>query len=71
MEEKISRLLDRVSSESASWAALAPYRKNVFCGLFLDAWNRGATLSAGLMGRLAERGLDLDLDIYGYGEKDA
>jgi hypothetical protein len=70
LEEQISCLLDSVSSEPASWAALAPYRKNVFCGLYLAAWNRGCALSAGLMQRLAECGLDLDLDIYGSGEKD-
>lgn len=70
LEGEISRLLDRVSAEPASWAVLTPFRKNVFCGLYLAAWNRGCAISAGLMQRLAERGLDLDLDIYGSGEKD-
>ena len=70
LEERISRLLDSVSAEPASWAALALYHKNVFCGLHLAAWNRGVSLSAGLMQRLAERGLALDLDIYASGEKD-
>lgn len=70
IDEKIGRLLDRVSSDSAAWTALAPYRKDVFCGLFLNQWNRGGWLSPELMQRLAERGLRLELDIYGAEEGD-
>jgi len=70
LEERIHRLLDRVSAASDSWTALAPYRKNVFCGLYLNAWNQGCSLSSKLLERLGERGLTLDLDIYGNGETD-
>jgi len=69
LESRINYLLDRISSNPTAWTALAPYRKNVFCGLYLAAWNRGCSLSAGLMQRFAERSLDLDLDIYGNGEE--
>jgi hypothetical protein len=70
LEEKISRLLTSVSADPAAWSALAGYRKDVFCGLFLNRWNRGCSLSPELMRRLAERGLSVELDIY-RGEEEA
>ena len=70
LEERIHRLLDGVSAASAAWTALAPYRKDVFCGLHLNAWNQGCSLSSVLLERLGERGLTLDLDIYGDGWTD-
>ncbi|MDF2383115.1 DUF4279 domain-containing protein [Nostoc ellipsosporum NOK] len=37
----------------------------IFAGLFLAEWNEGMRLEAGTLALLAERGLYLDLDIYG------
>lgn len=65
LPEQIGRLLDSVSSDLLVWEDLTRFRPDVFCGLFLDAWNRGCSLPPELMQRLAERGLTLGLDIYG------
>jgi hypothetical protein len=40
------------------------YEVDVFCGIFVDGWNRGFNLSPALMKKLAERYLELDVDIY-------
>ena len=63
--QQIMNLLGRVSDDPATWEALTKkYKADVFCGLFLDAENRGCRVSADTLRRLAERGLDIDFDIY-------
>ena len=67
LEEKISRLLDSVSEDLEVWRELKRFRHDVFCFLGLKDWNRGCSLSPELMKRLAERDLELGLDIYSSG----
>ncbi len=57
LETQVSRLLDRIPAELTAWEALARFDGNIFCGLFLNDWNRGFSLSPELMQRLAERSL--------------
>ena len=65
LEEQITSLLDKASDDLAAWEQLSKgARLDVFCGLHLKAWNRGFSLSPGLMRRLAERHLEVDFDIY-------
>jgi hypothetical protein len=61
----ISALLDRTTDDLATWAALASrYRMDVFCGLFLTAWNQGLKLPPDLLRRLGKRGIPLGIDVY-------
>ncbi len=64
LEMKVSRLLDRVPAELAAWEALKGFYGNVFCGVFLNDWNRGLSLSPELMQRLVKYRLSIDFDLY-------
>jgi len=46
------------------------YATEFYCGLFLDHWNRGTTLSPKTLGRIAALGAKLSLDIYWVPQKD-
>ncbi|PZO90949.1 MAG: hypothetical protein DI623_04855 [Sphingomonas sanxanigenens] len=66
LDGQINELLDRMADDFSAWRTLASrYRGRVFCGLFLTEGNEGLTLQASTVLRLAERGLQIDLDIYG------
>ncbi len=68
LDEAIAALLDRLPADMAVWDELAAkYELDLFCGLHLGAWNRGFALPPGLLHRLAERHLELDVDIYCVG----
>ncbi|MBN2703048.1 MAG: hypothetical protein JXR23_02460 [Pontiellaceae bacterium] len=41
------------------------FQVDLFTGLFLEANNRGLTISPHSMEQLGERGIELALDIYG------
>ena len=65
IEDHLSVLLARVSSDLAVWRELATrFRVEVFCGLFLDVQNRGFELPAQLMRELADRHISIGFDIY-------
>lgn len=62
----ISALLAEFPADPAIWHALGRrYTLDVFCGLFMGRENQGAALRPGMLRALAERGLTLDLDVYG------
>jgi len=66
LEAQINDLLDRLSDDLPAWREFAQrYRGRVFCGLFLASGNEGLTLHAPTLVRVGERGLLIDLDIYG------
>lgn len=72
LPDKIADLLDRLPDDLEVWTQLREQSTNadLFCGLFLDEWNRGLELGPELLGRIAERQLTLSLDIYGHSEDD-
>ena len=45
------------------------FKVDLFCGLQMEEWNRGLSFSPETLRRVAERGLELGLDIY-YVEDD-
>jgi hypothetical protein len=70
LEDAISALLDRLPGDVDVWKMLAAKNQlDVFCGIFVDGWNRGFHLTPALLKRLAERYLELDVDIYCDGNK--
>jgi hypothetical protein len=72
LEDLITAVLDRVPVSLEVWRQLgARYKIDLFCGLFLERWNRGVDLSPGLLHRIAERGLALSFDIYCDDDLDA
>ena len=71
LDGQINDLLDRLSDDLPAWRSFSQrYRGRVFCGLFLASGNEGLTLRSETLARLAERGLLIDLDIYGMEEPD-
>ena len=60
----MKRLLNRVSADSAACNSLSSFQGNIFCGVFIEDWNRGFSLSSELMQNLVERKLTIDFDIY-------
>ena len=66
--DAIETLLERLPADPALWETLATeFETDVFCGLFLSEANRGTTLRIETMALLAERRLELALDIHGPG----
>jgi Domain of unknown function (DUF4279) len=64
VEEVILDLLGRLPTDPGVWHLLSQkYRMDLFCGLFLEASNRGFSLSAGTCRALADRGLEIGFDI--------
>jgi hypothetical protein len=64
IEQKIIDLLDRLTSDLEIWKSLAQrYEIRIFCGIFLER-NEGFRLSPETLACLADRGLNLDFDIY-------
>jgi hypothetical protein len=72
LADAINELLNRLPADNAVWERLAAkYVLDVSCGLYLAAWNRGFALPPALLRRLAERHLELNVDIYCNGPRDA
>ena len=67
LEEQVLKLLACVTADSDVWRRLTlQYKVDLFCGLFVNAgsWNRGFSLSPKVLRELAERNLEIGLDIY-------
>ena len=65
LETTITNLLSLLPSDVSVWSELATrFEIDLFCGLFLDAPNRGLTLSPKILRYLGERQIELGLDIY-------
>jgi hypothetical protein len=62
----ITALLAEFPADPAVWRELGSrYKLDVFCGLFMGSENQGADLSPATLLALGQRGLILDLDVYG------
>jgi hypothetical protein len=66
LESAIWRLLRRLPSDFGRWTrALAGAKASMFCGLFLNAWNRHLNFSDKLLVELGRRKMKLQFDIFG------
>jgi hypothetical protein len=66
LDGQINRLLAGLSEDLLAWRSFAErYRGRIFCGLFLASGNEGLSLRPETLRRVGERGLLIDLDIYG------
>lgn len=64
LEAQIFEILDQLTSDLAAWQSLAPFRPDLFCGLFMASGNDGVSLSPRALLALGQRGIELGLDIY-------
>ena len=64
LEDEIRALLERLPKTLSIWERLGQYRGDLFCGLWLETWNRGLGLSSQVTEEIAARHLALELDIY-------
>jgi hypothetical protein len=65
VEDGIKALLERLPADPALWASLTSmYKVDIFCGLFLEADNRGFAVSAETSKLLSDRHLDIGFDVY-------
>ena len=65
LEKKIENLLNWFTKDMNVWKDISgKYRGEVFCGLFLDGWNRGFELSTELLRKLSDRNLFIGFDIF-------
>jgi hypothetical protein len=72
LDEHLTQLLDQLHPKASvirgflaqGWSA------DFFCGLFLDHWNEGTELGPSTLGRIADLGVQLGLDIYSHSTDD-
>ncbi|MHB8923606.1 MAG: DUF4279 domain-containing protein, partial [Thermoleophilia bacterium] len=71
LEEQVRDLLSKVTNDLAIWNSLAKeFKIDIFCGVFLEDWNRGFDLSPQVLKMLSERGITIRFDIYSYGREE-
>ncbi|HEX2972037.1 MAG TPA: DUF4279 domain-containing protein [Tepidisphaeraceae bacterium] len=65
VEEQILRLLQKLTADLEVWGRLADeFQVDLFCGLFIDDFNRGFSLSSAVLQAMSERRLVIGFDIY-------
>jgi hypothetical protein len=68
---QIAQIFGQLTSDLDVWRSLvARFDVDLFCGWFLDRANEGTALSPSSLLVLGERGIELDIDIYGSGKDD-
>jgi hypothetical protein len=66
VEDQVTILLTQLTSDLSVWRDLTRrFRADIFCGLFLNASNRGFDLGPVILRQLADRGISIGFDIYG------
>lgn len=71
LEQQILKLFSLLSDNFELWQSLTRRHKaDLFCGLWMESWNRGIDFSPKLLAQISARGLILDLDIYYVGKDD-
>lgn len=72
LEEQVLTLLSRVSRDLNVWKELAQkYKVDLFCGLFLDEFNRSCWLTQKVLKEMSERNLKIGFDIYAPASEEA
>jgi hypothetical protein len=66
LDGQVSELLGQVTCDLSVWNDIATrFRVDLFCGWFMGSGNEGVEISPKTMLALAQRGIQLSLDIYG------
>lgn len=65
LDLQVAWILSRVTVDTDVWKKIvAEYRVDLFCALYLERSNRGASLSPTTMAELGARGVEIGFDIY-------
>lgn len=65
IEDQIWEMLKKFPTKKKIWDSItSQYEVDLFCGLFLEAENRGFGLSVKLMKKLSFLGIEIGFDIY-------
>jgi len=66
LEEKIELLFGKLTDNLESWIEVTKNLEtaDIFCGLFIDNWNEGFTLSQSILRKVSERNLEIGFDFY-------
>lgn len=68
---QIAEILDELTPDLDVWRALAArFRVEIFCGWFMAGSNEGVSLAPDTLRALGERGIRLDIDLYGGSDDD-
>lgn len=66
IDDKILELLEHVTDDESIWSSInKKYKVDIFCGIFMEADNRGFSLSVKTLKKLAALGIVVGFDIYG------
>lgn len=65
LEGQVFEILDALPGDPGVWGQLRRFDPHFFCGLFLASGNDGLRLSARALLALGQRGIGIELDIYG------
>lgn len=65
LEEKVDKLLKQLTDDLLIWKQLTDrFQTDIFCGLFLEDFNEGFSLSPEILKKLSDRNLEIGFDIY-------
>jgi hypothetical protein len=65
IDDGVKVLLERLPADLSVWAGLtSSYKVDLFCGLFLEADNRGIEIPAEILKLLSDRRIPMGFDIY-------
>jgi len=66
LEEKFELLFARLTDNLESWREVTRNldKAYIFCGLFIDNWNEGFSLSQSILKKISDRNLEVGFDIY-------
>jgi hypothetical protein len=65
LDGQVSQILGKLTNDLTAWKHIAArFRIDLFCGLFMDREIEGLSISPQSLMLLAERGIELALDIY-------
>ncbi|MDX1964225.1 MAG: DUF4279 domain-containing protein [Pirellulales bacterium] len=66
LDGQLRKLFDEMSDDLSVWQRIhETYSADLFCGLFMQGFNEGLTISASVMKMIADRRLEIGFDIYG------
>lgn len=71
LDAQIAELFAQLTDDLEVWNDLSRrFQADIFCGLFLNEFNEGISLSPETLAAVGSRGLSLDMDIYGTEDED-
>jgi hypothetical protein len=69
VDAQVTWLINQVSDDLTDWRWLGErFRTRLFCGWFMTHLNEGLTLSSPTLAKLGQRGVLIDIDLYGPGD---